>query len=170
MSTAARMTITQDTLSPAIRRAASRLADTTPLVEAMCLAILSFSQRAFSQSALRAAAWPNLADGSAARLRRSGQLWKGLHVADVGSRSGRVGVNAIYGAVHQFGAVIRPKQPGGRLAFPMGGKTVFAKSVRIPARPFLPFQPSGEPTAQAATAVRAAVERKVASLSGGAFR
>ena len=150
MSTAVK--ITRDTLSPAIRLAASRLSDTRPLVEAMCLAVLSLAQRSFSNSALRAAAWPALADGSAARLRRSGQLWKGLHVSGVSARVGYVRVNAIYGAVHQ-----------------LGGKAGVNRSVRIPARPFLPFQPNGEPTALAATAIRRAVETKIASLTGGAI-
>ncbi len=43
-------------------------------------------------------------------------------------------------AVHQFGAVIKPKNAK-RLAFPgPGGKIIFAKKVTIPARPFLPIR------------------------------
>jgi len=187
MSTAASLRITRDTLTPALRKAVRGLADSRPVVEAMCLAVLSVAQRAFSQSALRAAPWPKLAGGGgggrdeqgrflkggggggAARLRRSGELWKGLHVTNVSSRQGQVAVNKIYGAIHQFGGTIKPKA-GGRLVFQMGGKTVFAKSVKIPARPFLPFSKSGEPTPVAERAVRVAVEKKVASLSGGAFK
>jgi len=169
MSAAAKMQITRNTLTPALRAAAARLRSTRPVVEAMCLAVLSISQRAFSQSALRAAPWPNLSDGSAARLRRSGQLWKGLHVAGVGERSGLVGVNAIYGAVHQFGATIRPKS-GKSLVFRLGGKTVFARKVTIPARPFLPFSVDGKLIPAAQRGVRAAIETKIRSLSGVAFK
>lgn len=170
MSTGAKLTITKNTLSPALRQAASRLKDTTPVVEAMCLAVLSVAQRSFSQSSLRAAPWPELSGGGAARLRRSGELWKGLHISNIGNRQGTVSVNKIYGAMHQWGGTIVPKQQGGVLAFSIGGKKVFAKRVTIPARPFLPFAPSGKPTDYAEKAVRTAVEAKVQSLSGGAFK
>lgn len=61
-----------------------------------------------------------------------------------------VGTNVLYARVHQFGAIIRPLPgPGltarGRLlAFPgPGGVTIFAKQVTIPARKFMPLDPSG---------------------------
>lgn len=38
--------------------------------------------------------------------------------------------------VHQFGATIKPKEAD-RLVFSLGGRTVFAKEVTIPARPFV---------------------------------
>ncbi|WP_419832134.1 phage virion morphogenesis protein [Endozoicomonas atrinae] len=48
-----------------------------------------------------------------------------------------VGTNVKYAAVHNFGATIRPKKAK-MLAFPgKNGKTIFAKKVVIPARPFL---------------------------------
>jgi phage gpG-like protein len=46
------------------------------------------------------------------------------------------GTGWIGARIHQFGGVIKP-QAGKRLAFSVGGKKVFAKSVTIPARPFL---------------------------------
>lgn len=46
------------------------------------------------------------------------------------------GTGWIGARVHQFGATIRPKD-GGRLAFMVGGKQVFARSVTIPPRPYL---------------------------------
>lgn len=61
-----------------------------------------------------------------------------------------VGSNRIYAAVHQFGAVIKPKGAG-YLAFKLGAPAkkggvrkafVHAKSVRIPARPYLGFGPN----------------------------
>lgn len=169
MSTAAQMKITRNTLSPAIAKAARGLRDTRPVVEAMCLAIYSVTKRAFTQSALRAAPWPALAGGGKASLRRSGELRKGLHVTDVSARQGRVAVNKIYGAVHQFGATITPKKTGGKLAFSIGGKKVFANRVTIPARPFLPFTASGDPTPYARKAVEHEIATTVKSLSGGGF-
>lgn len=46
------------------------------------------------------------------------------------------GTNKIYGAIHQFGGVIRAKG-GGKLAFRMGGAFIRTESVTIPARPYL---------------------------------
>jgi phage gpG-like protein len=44
-------------------------------------------------------------------------------------------------AVHQFGATIKPKKVGGRLVFPgPNGALIFAKGVKIPARPFMPLK------------------------------
>ncbi len=47
-----------------------------------------------------------------------------------------VGTNVIYGAAHQFGLTIKPVRADA-LVFSMGGKLIHAKSVTIPARPFL---------------------------------
>ncbi|OED40226.1 phage virion morphogenesis protein [Endozoicomonas sp. (ex Bugula neritina AB1)] len=48
-----------------------------------------------------------------------------------------IGTNILYAKTHQFGATIRPKKAK-VLAFPgPDGKTIFAKQVTIPARPFL---------------------------------
>lgn len=49
-----------------------------------------------------------------------------------------VGTGKVYGAVHQFGATIRPKTKP-RLVFPIAGGLAFAKQVTIPARPYLGF-------------------------------
>jgi len=50
----------------------------------------------------------------------------------------KVGTNVIYAKTHQFGATIKPKNAR-VLAFTLGGRAVFAKSITIPARPFLGF-------------------------------
>jgi len=56
------------------------------------------------------------------------------------SRAGRdqvaVGTNVIYAAVHQFGATIVPKNAT-HLVFRLATGVVLAKSVTVPARPFL---------------------------------
>lgn len=49
-----------------------------------------------------------------------------------------VGTNKVYGAVHQFGAKIVPKN-GKALVFRIGNRLVRAASVTIPARPYLGF-------------------------------
>lgn len=67
-----------------------------------------------------------------------------------------IGTNTKYGFVHQFGLKItaKPGQPGQnsigprkgakRMVFPGPFGLVFAKSVTIPARPFLPLNQSGQ--------------------------
>lgn len=47
-----------------------------------------------------------------------------------------VGSNLIYAATHQFGATIKPKN-GKTLSWKIGGQSVFAKKVNIPARAYL---------------------------------
>jgi phage gpG-like protein len=47
-----------------------------------------------------------------------------------------------YPPVHQFGAVITPKVAK-TLRFVVGGRVVFAKSVTIPSRPFMPIRAGG---------------------------
>ena len=70
----------------------------------------------------------------------------GRAVGLMGSLTSRVqgnrliwGTNMPYAAIHQFGGIIRPKTPTGRLVFHMGGQLFRVKSVKIPARPYLGF-------------------------------
>nr|WP_294917306.1 phage virion morphogenesis protein [uncultured Neokomagataea sp.] len=50
----------------------------------------------------------------------------------------RWGSNKVYARVHQFGAVIQPKN-GRHLSFEMGGNLFHVDSVFVPARPYLAF-------------------------------
>lgn len=54
----------------------------------------------------------------------------------VGDGYVEIGTNKVYGAIHQFGGTIRPRTAD-FLVFKLGGRTVFARKVTIPARPFL---------------------------------
>ena len=47
-----------------------------------------------------------------------------------------IGTNLVYAAIHEFGGVITPKKAKA-LSFEIGGELIFAKSVHIPARPYL---------------------------------
>lgn len=51
----------------------------------------------------------------------------------------QIGTNKVYGAIHQFGGTIRPKNPRGLLFFRTPGGQVWgaARQVTIPARPYL---------------------------------
>lgn len=68
-------------------------------------------------------------------LVESGQLRDSIdHV--VSGDQVEVGSSKIYAAVHQMGAIIVPVEMS-HLVFNLGGRTIFAKQVTIPARPYL---------------------------------
>lgn len=62
---------------------------------------------------------------------------------DVSGDQIEVGSPLIYAGVQHFGAVIVPKEAS-HLVFAIGGRTIFAKSVEIPARPFLGISAANE--------------------------
>lgn len=67
----------------------------------------------------------------------SGGLKGSITFATEGNRV-IVGSNKVYAAVHQFGATIRPKNARA-LVFRLGSRVIHARSVTIPARPYLGF-------------------------------
>lgn len=112
--------------------------------QAAGLEVVSLTKRAFRDASLRQAPWPDKAFGlGASRLIRKGTLRASIRIVTVDKDGVTVGSDRKYAAIHQLGGVIKAK-PGKRLVFRLGGKTYFAKSVRIPARPFFPFTPNGD--------------------------
>jgi phage virion morphogenesis protein len=87
-------------------------------------------------------------------LRDTGRLMNSID-KQISGNTLTVGTNVCYGLVHQFGATVTAQKPTGnnicnytpkgakRLAWSAGGAIHFAKSVTIPARPFMPIQPGG---------------------------
>src|SRR3546814_7144 len=69
------------------------------------------------------------------------------------------GTNKVHAAVHQLGATIRPRTAEA-LVFPIGGETVIAKSVTIPAREFLGVSADDE------TEILAILEDFIADATG----
>ncbi|PIE13824.1 MAG: phage virion morphogenesis protein [Rhodobacterales bacterium] len=78
--------------------------------------------------------WPANARGTST-LYQTGRLHDSIDY-QVGLGEVTVGSPLIYAAIHHFGGVIKPKN-GKALAFMAGGDQVFAKSVTIPARPYI---------------------------------
>ncbi len=80
-------------------------------------------------------------------LRESGMRGglQGSITFDVAGRELAVGSNKIYAAVHQFGAVIKPRN-GPHLVFRLAGALVKARQVTIPARPYLGIGDADEET------------------------
>lgn len=80
------------------------------------------------------AAWaPNLEGTSI--LFRTGALAQSV-AHEVGGTEVLVGSGLVYAGIHQVGGTIKPTSAKA-LAFNIGGAAVFAKSVTIPARPWL---------------------------------
>jgi phage gpG-like protein len=88
------------------------------------------------------ASWAPLRLRQGQPLRDTGRLLSSIKPA-ADPAGVTVGTNVSYAAVHQFGATIRPKKAGGRLVFSGPGGMIFARQVKIPARPFMPLDASG---------------------------
>lgn len=73
--------------------------------------------------------------GGTSTLYRSGALARSIDYAVAGDTA-IIGSGLIYAGVHQNGATIVPKKAK-RLVFRLGNRTIFAKKVKIDARPFL---------------------------------
>lgn len=73
-------------------------------------------------------------------LRKTGRLFESID-KQVSGHTLIWGSNKTYAAVHQFGAIIRPTTKAA-LGFNLGGRVFKARSVTIPARPYLGFNES----------------------------
>lgn len=116
--------------------------NTTPVMAAIGTGLVSSTHRRFvSQTTPAGDKWAALNPDYKATKRNSRILTESGRVRDsINSRPSndavRVGTNVIYAAPHQFGATITPKSAT-HLVFRMGSGMAFAKSVTLPARPFL---------------------------------
>lgn len=88
-----------------------------------------------------------LGHGPGPILTRSRRL-RGSVSYQVSGSTLRLGPNTVDAAVHQFGATITPKSASA-LRIPLGSQgAVFARSVTIPARPYIGFGPRDEEAAR----------------------
>lgn len=162
-----------DHISPELARKARAITDRKPILEAMGLQLVSITQRAFSDAALRAKPWPPrkgthfemrtdkqgrtrkvVVDSSGVKehnlLRKSSGLWKSIRITQVNGDSVTVGSDRVYAAIQQFGSAKRKGRGSG-----------------IPARPFLPFASSDGPMTQTAQAkIRKVALAKIRSMIG----
>ena len=84
---------------------------------------------------------PNYTERGQGLLHKSGALLSSIE-SGVSGDTAYWGSNAVYARIHQLGGTIKPK-PGnakGLLSWMDGGTRYFAKSVTIPARPYLGFE------------------------------
>ncbi len=126
----------------AFRKLQGVMTNTTPVMAAIGTGMVSSTQQRFvTQTDPEGASWTALNPAYAAGKRNSRILTESGRLRDsISSAPSRdevsIGTNVIYAGVHQLGATITPKSKS-HLVFSMGGRTVFAKSVTIPARPYL---------------------------------
>ena len=78
--------------------------------------------------------WKRNREGTST-LYRSGTLARSIDYS-VSGDAAIVGSGLVYAAIHQFGGTIVPKKAK-RLVFRLGNRTVFARKVTLPARPYL---------------------------------
>ena len=160
-----RVTITKDLLTPQLRALARKVSNKRPVLEAMGLALVSVTQRAFNDESLRPSAWAprKTADGRPL-LKRSGLLWRSARIVGLDGHSVTVGTDRPYAAAHQFGTkpfTIRPRTkralywPGAK--HPVGA----VHHPGLPPRPFFPFDAQGNITPAAATRIRSAAMAKL---------
>ena len=156
-----------DHVTPQLALLYARVKDKSGLHAAVGLGILSLAKRAFNDPGKRPAGWAPKADGTPSRLRRSGTLAKSVRVITNASRV-TVGSDRHYAAIHQLGGRTRPhviraknKQalhwPGAR--HPV--KAVKHPGSNIPARPYLPFYATGQPTPAAGRVVASVLRTKL---------
>lgn len=126
----------------AFTRLIGLMGNTTPIMSVIGTGLVASTHRRFvTQTSPDGAAWVGLYPAyrpikrNSRILTESGRL-RGSINDQAGNDYVRVGTNVIYAGVHQFGATIRPKN-GSHLYFMLATGLVPAKSVTIPARPYL---------------------------------
>jgi len=133
----------RDDVTPSVQKALKGMKDLTPILRAMGTQVVSLTKRAFRDGALRQKSWPSKSTGQTSNLISKGMLMSSIRITGLSAKNVTVGSDRKYAAIHQLGGVIRAK--GGKpLVFKIGGKTIFAQKVTIPARPYFPFLPNGQ--------------------------
>lgn len=119
-------------------------------------------ERFWSKRAPDGSTWkPNRAGTSTLIGRGTGNGLLGSIQSAASSEAAIVGSGLIYAGVHQNGAVIKPKNAR-RLVFRLGNRTIFAKQVKIPPRPYLGI------SSENAEDILDAVARFLSKVLGGA--
>ena len=134
--------VTDHGVARAFIRLIGALGTTTPVMSVIGTGLVASTHRRFvSQTSPEGAAWAALSSDYKATkknsriLTESGRL-RGSINSQAGNDYARVGTNVIYAAIHQFGGTITPKA-GSHLVFRLASGLVLAKSVTLPARPYL---------------------------------
>lgn len=129
-------------VSRAFTRLVGVMSDTTPVMAAIGTGLVASTHRRFvSQTDPDGNKWAALSPDYKATKRNSRILTESGRLRDsINSQPGRdmvrVGTNVVYGAIHQLGGTIVPRKAS-HLVFRLATGVVLAKSVTLPARPYL---------------------------------
>ncbi|MFD1792085.1 phage virion morphogenesis protein [Ochrobactrum teleogrylli] len=134
--------VTDKAVQQAFTRLISVMGDTTPVMSAIGSGMVGSTHRRFvSQKSPDGVAWEKL-NPEYKKIKRNSRILteSGRLLDSISHRASRdqvtVGTNTPYAAVHQLGATIKPKSAS-HLVFRLASGIVLAKSVTIPARPYL---------------------------------
>jgi phage gpG-like protein len=122
-----------------------------PVLNALGAELVAIGRGAFANPALRSAAWPprKRSRQPHALLVQTGALRESVRVLQTIAETVTIGSDLPYAAVHQFGSTHARGRGGG-----------------IPARPFLPYDASGQMTALARTRLQAAAALALRKILG----
>lgn len=150
MATTLKIEVLADKLEARIQQLQAKAANTTPVFETIGRVLRNRIRLGFrARRSPFGAPWAPLTSRAGQplvntrRLLRSVVSRAGKDFVEVGTNLKVPGGAASLGAVHQFGADIKPKTAK-FLAFRIGGRLVLTKQVKIPARPFMPLTPAGQ--------------------------
>ncbi len=157
--TGARITATFNDggLSKGLRRAQAVMHNTTAMMATIAVGMRANTQKRFDHGVdPQGRTWAPLNSAYAATKSSSGGILIGLGMRgglmgslsiDASPNTATVGTNKVYGAIHQFGGTIRPRNAKA-LVFRLGAHFVRVKAVTIPARPYLGFSTADQTTAE----------------------
>ncbi|BET67201.1 hypothetical protein ASA1KI_21190 [Opitutales bacterium ASA1] len=161
--------LVHDTISPQLAAMARRVANPTPIVEAMGQELANITQRSFREPGMRAAPWVPLRPSTLAAKGGAGGILRGPSA--VLARSWRVQATATkatvstdrpYAAHHQFGTrpyVIRPKNKKALRVPGVGHPIKKVNHPGLPARPMLPLVGGSPATARLAPFAERRIQR-----------
>lgn len=128
-------------------RHVSRSAWRVKLMKVLSQEAVALAQECFEKSQdPYGSSWPPLKVRQGQPLLDTGRLRNSISGRANGATSFVVGTNVKYAKLQNFGGTVVPKS-GKALRFSIGNRMVFAKSVKVPARPFFPKQMLPKPWA-----------------------
>lgn len=157
--------IRKNDVSPKLSRLAATAQRPQAVLRAMGTTFKSITEGTFNSvgASYRPAPWAVKYDGSPSILQKSTTMAKSFQL-EVTDQYAKVSNPMVYASIHQFGGEILAK---GKALSWIGpdGKRIFAKRVKIPARPFFPVL-GGKLTGMAEEKIRRAGERVIARQVG----
>jgi phage gpG-like protein len=163
-----------DVIGPDLAAKAREARNLAPVLDAVGQHVVGIAKRSFNDQSLRVAPWPQKKrPNGQPLLKLTGNLWQSLRVISAGATKVTVGSDRPYAAIHQLGGTIRRPEmrPTNKKALYWPGaahpvKRVKAATIAIPARPYFPFDASGNLGRSAAESVFATARAKLNRMFG----